>query len=254
MEKFSNWRDKGTGISPFIPTSLPKDYIIPKCIIFLFKLPVFLVAVLISFALPIKALIIKFLFNFKINTVDNVKSNSFVVVNYSTPLIGMLLGKGSIVIPNSDGDLYAVSPLQVLGFSFSEDFSNPPGYKVDDVSKLSGPVYCLIEGTPSNCKSVLKFSSINSKYSFDKFTLSTLIVKVSPPYFNLPIPNVSKVAFLFHLLTNLSSKSSISFKLVHHNSWDLNHCKTSFRQSGLNMVNLSVSDKESFYKYYTENT
>ncbi|KXJ84924.1 hypothetical protein Micbo1qcDRAFT_154576 [Microdochium bolleyi] len=53
MEKYSQFRDRGSGISPFIPTTTPTSaiYNIFRGVIFVFRLPLFLICVAIYFLL-----------------------------------------------------------------------------------------------------------------------------------------------------------------------------------------------------------
>ena len=67
---------------------------------------------------------------------------------------------------------------------------------MEDVSKLQNKiVFLFLEGTLSNNKSILPFIKLNSKYSFDDFNIKSLVVKLIPNYFTLPIPHVSKLQY-----------------------------------------------------------
>ena len=104
------------------------------------------------------------------------------------------------MIPNESGDLYQYSPLGLFNHSFtyfnsnsnSNSNSSSSGKLVEDVSKLQNKiVFLFLEGTLSNNKSILPFIKLNSKYSFDDFNIKSLVVKLIPNYFTLPIPHVS---------------------------------------------------------------
>lgn len=256
MEKFSNWRDKGTGISPFIPTKYPSPSFasIPlDIVLFLLKLPFCLLAfpfVLLDVK-PIKQFCLKFLFNFKMNDpLGSLGTNDFVVVNYSSPLLVYLLSD-VILVPDSHGVLYELSKFQLFRHAFGS-FPTDKGTKIDDLSKLSNKVvFCLIEGTTTNNKCVLKFIDLDPKYQFDNFKLKTLVVKIAPNHFNLPLPSYP-MAFFYHLLTN--KPSALTSKLISHQRFDWSLNKTAFRNANLHSVNLSINDKIEFYNYYLQNT
>lgn len=250
MEKFSNWRDKGTGISPFNPTAFPKvDATFPlNLVVFLIKVPVFFLSlplVLLNVAW-IKSFHLKFLFNFKVN-IPQFQKNDFIITNYSSPLLVYLLN-GVVLIPDTDGTLNEYSLWQLINHSFG---SNVKGKEVVDLLKFKGKtIFCLIEGTTTNNKAILKFIDLKKTYTFDQFNLKTLIVKVTPPYFNIPLP-CNRFKFIYFLLIN--KPSNIALKLVEHKTFDLTLSKTAFRNSNLHMVNFSTKDKDEFYQYYLRN-
>lgn len=250
MEKFSNWRDKGTGISPFMPVAYPKlGASLPlNLVLFLIKVPFFLLSfplVFVNLSL-IKNFHLKFLFNFKVNT-PKFQKNDFVITNYTSPLLIYLLG-GVILIPDTDGTLYEYSILQLMNHSFGIKVT---GTEVIDLLKYKNKVlFCLIEGTTTNNKAILKFIELKKTYTFEKFNLKTLVVKITPAYFCLPLPS-SILKFFFYLLTN--KPSTIALKLISHNSFDLTLSKTAFRNSNLHTVNFSITDKIEFYDYYLKN-
>lgn len=116
MEKFSSWRDKGTGISPFMPQKLPTFQknnsllsVASKSPIFLIKLPFFIITYLIytitGFTFILK-FILTILFGFnridfgvdgiKKSQIDKLtsykpKKGDLIVTNYITPLDGYFL-------------------------------------------------------------------------------------------------------------------------------------------------------------------
>lgn len=255
MEKFSNWRDKGTGISPFIPTTYPKHSFLSlplSIVLFLIKLPFLLLTfpLVLLDVKPVKEFSLKFLFNFRFNQPSGLLlPNDFVVVNYSSPLLVYLLSD-VVIIPNSDGILYQLTKFQLLLHSLGL-LSTDKGKVIDDMSKLSKKIiFCLAEGTPTNNKCVLKFLNLDPKYLLEGFNFKTFVVKISPNYFNVPLPS-SAIGFFYQLLIN--SPSLITLKLVSHQRVDWELSKTAFRNSNLHSVNLSVTDKVDFYKYYLQN-
>lgn len=247
MEKFSNWRDKGTGIAPFVPQSYPKLTLkFPlQLLVLVIKLPFFLIIfplILLNFY-PIKQFAVKFLFNFKFQS-PKFEKNDFIITNYSSPLT-LFLTNGILLIPDSNGVLFQYSSLQFLCHAFGSDIK---GKEVTDISKFKGKtVFCFIEGTSTNNKAVLKFIPLNAKYVFDGFKLKSLIIKIQPGHFNLPLP-ASSIGFFYHLLIN--GPSNIITKLVTHMKFDLDLSKTAFKNTNLHPVNLTVSDKQEFYRYY----
>ncbi|EGW34999.1 uncharacterized protein SPAPADRAFT_53362 [Spathaspora passalidarum NRRL Y-27907] len=281
MEKFSAWRDKATGISPFMPTKFPLvqepsavkrlgSYTL-KTPIFIVKFPFFVLAYLlytltrwIGFA----KFVIQLLFGLTTTfTVDGVKKSQtekleqykpkagdVLVTNYISPLDGFIvsvLANSSntvFLIPNKQGTLYQYSALEVFNHCFSYEESKP----VDDLSKLKNKiVVLLLEGTPSNNKSLLPFIKLDNKYNFDGFNVKSLVLKLSPSYFTLPIPYLGKFQYLFQLLTNLS-KCSIKIKIYKFDKFDLNQIKNSFELNALTLINqeLNLDSKQRFINYY----
>ncbi|KHC43240.1 hypothetical protein MGQ_00391 [Candida albicans P76067] len=304
MEKFSSWRDKGTGISPFMPQKLPTFQknnsllsVASKSPIFLIKLPFFIITYLIytitGFTFILK-FILTILFGFnridfgvdgiKKSQIDKLtsykpKKGDLIVTNYITPLDGyflfLLSGTFSssssssssssqivILIPNESGDLYQYSPLGLFNHSFTYSNSNSnsnsssSGKLVEDVSKLQNKiVFLFLEGTLSNNKSILPFIKLNSKYSFDDFNIKSLVVKLIPNYFTLPIPHVSKLQYFFELLTNLSQKS-VRYKMYKFDEFDIVKIRNSFELNSLTSMSqdLNIDSKNKFIDYYFDHS
>ena len=300
MEKFSSWRDKGTGISPFMPQKLPTFQknnsllsVASKSPIFLIKLPFFIITYLIytitGFTFILK-FILTILFGFnridfgvdgiKKSQIDKLtsykpKKGDLIVTNYITPLDGyflfLLSGTFSssssssssqivILIPNESGDLYQYSPLGLFNHSFTYSNSNSnfssSGKLVEDVSKLQNKiVFLFLEGTLSNNKSILPFIKLNSKYSFDDFNIKSLVVKLIPNYFTLPIPHVSKLQYFFELLTNLSQKL-VRYKMYKFDEFDIAKIRNSFELNSLTSMSqdLNIDSKNRFIDYYFDHS
>lgn len=298
MEKFSSWRDKGTGISPFMPQKLPTFQknnsllsVASKSPIFLIKLPFFIITYLIytitGFTFILKfILMILFGFNridfgvdgIKKSQIDKLtsykpKKGDLIVTNYITPLDGyflfLLSGTFSssssqivILIPNESGDLYQYSPSGLFNHSFTYSNSNSnsnsssSGKLVEDVSKLQNKiVFLFLEGTLSNNKSILPFIKLNSKYSFDDFNIKSLVVKLIPNYFTLPIPHVSKLQYFFELLTNLSQKL-VRYKMYKFDEFDIVKIRNSFELNSLTSMSqdLNIDSKNKFIDYYFDHS
>lgn len=290
MEKFSSWRDKATGISPFMPNQFPlvqekspiKKWtkIILKSPIFVLKFPFFLLISLLYSILGLPILlkfIIRFLFGFnRIDfSVDGVKKsqtdklnsfkphpNDIIVANYISPLDGyffaMLSNSSKIVIlvPDKKGDLYQHTPRSLFNHCFTYDNGKQP--LVEDLSTLKDKiVFLLLEGTPSNNKSVLPFIKLNSRYKFDEnFKIKSLILKIIPNYFTLPISYIGKFQYLFQLLTNLSKNSLIRFKIYKYYNFDLTEIRCSYELNSLSLINqdLNLDSKEKFINYYFDHS
>lgn len=238
MEKYSNWRDKGTGISPFIQ-SYPKHGIISFAYLIL-KIPIFVLLIPFIFLpfLVIKHFILRFLFNFQFKPLP---LKGHIITNYSSPLL-LFLTNLPIYIPQ-DGSIYYYSPLNFIRHSLNQNNRKIIGIPVE---KLDKNCIILIEGTSSNNKCVLKFQSID-KYELDN--ISTLILKFNPNWVNITLPT-SCIWFFVNLLMN--GPSSINMKIVKTES--VAGALTAFRNAKLRSVNLDLRDKWDFYEYYKNNT
>lgn len=155
MEKFSDWRDKATGISPFMPIPKPKNSIlinnIVKPITFILKLPILIIFSIffiifnnISLIKPIRDfflfnLILKLIFNIKDIEVivEGIKKSNFKLINDKKPEIN------DICILNYS------SPFDAIAFSL--------------ISKSNKIVYLLSDKNGN----LMKF---NSLFNFFKFT------------------------------------------------------------------------------------
>lgn len=290
MEKFSNWRDKGTGISPFMPTPEPAALfmILPKAIVFLMKMPIFVLSLALYLLLPfppIGRFIILVLFGFKQYdlTVDGIKKSKtreinasrpivgdFVVVNYQSPIDGLILAalsntnwnKIAILIPNREGELYQYSIWGLIRYTLSTDIGVPTStIKISNYSSLKNKlVYCFIEGTPSNNKSILPFMDNLAAIPKNTFNFKTIILKIQPGYLTTPLPIVSKWRYFTSLLTNLNKNSSIRAKIFKHapselkDNFDFRLLKHCFEVGQLNLIgqDLNIGQKISFYNYYID--
>lgn len=260
--------------------STPKKYasIIVKLPIFAIKIPFLLLASLLYTILGLPLFlkfIIQFLFGFnRIDfSVDGVKKsqteklntfkpqpNDLIVANYISPLDGYfftLLSNTSnivILIPDKKGDLYQHTPKSLFSHCFN--YENNGQVLVEDMSKLKNKiVFLLLEGTPSNNKSVLPFIKLNTKYTFDGFTIKSLILKITPSNLTLPIAYISKFQYLFHLLTNLS-KCSIRFKIYKYDTFNVTQIRSSYELNSLSLINqdLNLDAKEKFINYYFDHS
>ncbi|KAI5960354.1 uncharacterized protein KGF55_004646 [Candida pseudojiufengensis] len=289
MEKFSAWRDKATGISPFMPqpfpisqkksnkTSLYLQLFLVKIPIFLIKFPICLILISLYYitgSTTILNIIFKLLFGFNEITysVDGIKKSQIsklesykpiigdlIISNYISPLDGFIFSlisgtsKISILIPNKDGNLFEYSPWSLVNHCFGNKESKQP---IQELSKFNKKkiVFLLLEGTTSNNQSILPFIKLNSKYSFEnEFNIKSIVLKLTPNYFNLPTTiETSKFTYLFELLTDFKIKY-FKIKIYSFNQLNLNEIRKSFELNSLALINnpeLSIDGKEKFINYY----
>lgn len=290
MEKFSNWRDKGTGISPFMPVDSQPLGIAGRALQLLLvvaKLPIFVVVYLgyltiCPFASVANFLVVT-LFGFrKVEvTADGVKKsrskevdaqrpgpNDVVVVNYVSPIDPLILASIAKVswrniyflIPDNSGDLYEYSAWGAAKQALSPSAENAllSTEKVTDLSRYSSKlVYIFAEGTTSNNRSILPFMGVPAieglSHGNNKFTFKTVLLKISPNSFTTPLPLHSLSGYLFSLLANISGKSGVRAKIfTHQNGIDLVASKRSFELNQLTSVGneLDILLKEAFHSQY----
>ncbi|KAI5969044.1 hypothetical protein CANMA_001934 [Candida margitis] len=320
MEKFSNWRDKATGISPFMPFPFPHsaskgnnsssssntykfitsskfNAILYKFILFCTKLPIFLTKVpffiIVStlYTLTGFKLFLTFTFTFLFGfnpieiAVDGVKSSQrdklqsyrpkrgeLVIANYSSPLDGYIIASVCqsssnivILVPDKQGDLYQYTPWSLIDHCFNQIQGKGP---VEDVSKLKDKlVVLLLEGTTSNNSALLPFIKLNDKYTWDDFDrVKSLVIKLYPNYFTLPIPYISSLYYLYQLLTDFTRKNArvkiYDFDNTGNNNnnnnnkgtkqLDISKIRRTFELNSLNLINqdLSIDAKARFIDYY----
>ena len=328
MEKFSTWRDKATGISPFMPQPFPISQkkpgktsktststsfnfkfnftngfnkfilIIIRLPIFILKFPLFAITSILYSITGLRFLLsftFYFLFGFQpIDfTVDGIKRSQvsklepfrpqrgdLIVTNYISPLDGFimsLLTKGSsvvILIPDKNGILYKYTPWTLVNHCFGQVQGEIVGSN-DELSKLRkrNAIFLLLEGTTSNNTAILPFIKLDPKYKFEDFQIKTLVMKLFPQYYTLPISNVASLYYLFELLTDLTSTKSVRCKIYKFQEGDDNKnndddgddhalnsrgglklatLRKSFELNSLNAVGdeLSVDAKNRFISYY----
>lgn len=278
MEKFSAWRDKGTGISPFMPVDLVKSpvkkYLVDP-VLLLVKVPLFFLLYIVASVVPkpaIKALL-SHLFGFKdidllVEGVRRTKAadidknrpfvNQVVISNWVSPLDIFLvyslsnvssLGEIAVVVPKN-GALYSVGAWQTISVFFDQDIS-AVGEKIDTFSPLKGKlVVYFAEGTASNNRAVLPFAKHPSNlFDGPSFTYKLLVLKMYPNSLTLPIPYLSKWQYLTRLLTHLG-KGFIKVKIVPIEKVSANSIRLIYADNGLSTVELGVEQKEKFFEYY----
>lgn len=274
MEKFSTWRDKATGISPFMPIQPPQQpwyQKLAKMIVFIVRLPLFLATILIYGILPLKAIarfVLLTLFGLKNLQiiVDGVKrSNSMGILlnlpkegdiifcNYISPLDGYIFqmiskAKFIILVPDENGKLYKLTPWSLFNFTFKPRFNSKP---IDNLQQYKDrAIFILLEGTTTNNKGLLPFINIES-YKFDGFVIKSMIVKINPSYYTLPIPYISKWRYFYLLLSNFNVVNHyIKAKIYLYQKFDIKQIRNSFEINQINPVSLSIEDKTKFITYY----
>ncbi|CAK9438505.1 uncharacterized protein LODBEIA_P27290 [Lodderomyces beijingensis] len=285
MEKFSTWRDKGTGISPFMPQQFPiyqKNrgnllnrvvLILVRIPILIVKLPLFIIASVLYSITGLQFLLnFIFIFLFGFNpvefSVDGVKKsqvqqlqpftprkNDIIVTNYTSPLDGYfmsLLAHSSnivILVPDPSGILYKYNPWSLVNHAFGQ----VRGEAVQDLSKLHNKiVFLLLEGTTSNNTAILPFIKLDPKYDFKEFRCKSLVMRLYPQYFTLPVANISSSYYLFELLTDFTRKN-VRCKIYDFGASEQLHLariRKSFELGSLSSVELSIDAKQRFISYY----
>ncbi|RCK55950.1 Lysophosphatidic acid:oleoyl-CoA acyltransferase 1 [Candida viswanathii] len=282
MEKFSGWRDRGTGISPFMPQALPTfrknilASIFYKLPVFFLKLPFFIIASIL-YAITGFTSILSFVFSILFGfttidySVDGIKKSQLaqlevykprkgdlIVSNYISPMDGyffaLLSGTSRVVIlvPDKSGDLYEYSPSSLS----DSTFAFAVGSKVEDVTKFKNKVvFLLLEGTPSNNQAILPFVRLNPKYSFEDFAIKSLVLKISPNYFTLPVPNIGKLQYFFELVTSITQKH-LRAKIYKFDAFDVPKIRKSFELNSLASISgdLDIDAKNKFVRYYADHT
>lgn len=278
MEKFSNWRDKGTGISPFMPVEVPKlllkKYVVDPLTL-LVKLPVFLVLYAVATIAPKPAfkLIFSLLFRFddlallvegvrrtKTAEIDQHRpsTNQVIVSNWVSPLdvfviylistVGSL-GDIDVLVPTKKG-VYKLTPWQTVLLFFGGDIA-VGGTKVTDLAKSSGKLVILFaEGTATNNRAVLPFVQVPQTFtSLAHFSYAALVLKVYPNSLTLPIPHLTKWQYLSLLLT-CPDRGFIKAKIVPLQKLSVASLRLVYADNGLSTVELGPDQKEKFWEYY----
>lgn len=218
MEKFSTWRDKATGVAPFIPVLRPKVLVpvlystaVFRTAMFVIRLP-FLVLVLVLFAVvpvPVvrrvlaKALLVLCgIFRVTV-VVDGVKrsqqraarkhhpnDNDIVVVNFTLPIDALVLQSVTtnpvFLVPDGRGKLSQYSVAEVFVAALSPPAMDSKRPAVEWAQMAGKAVYVFAEGTPLNNKAVLPFPPMARLPVTHK--LKRMVLLVAPPTLTTPVP------------------------------------------------------------------
>ncbi|CCH60329.1 hypothetical protein TBLA_0C05320 [Henningerozyma blattae CBS 6284] len=252
MEKYSDWRDKGTGIAPFLPP-VTKKYstfsIIIKSLILLVKITILLPLILLNIILQnakINNLILKFLFGYNLTvTIKGVKRreinakqhypqlNRLYICNSTSPLDTMILdslsqGPSAFIVPVHN-IFYKMNSAEYRKFALSGSLDAKQfGHKIQHFIQLKGHVcYLFAEGTLSNGKSILPFEvNITTLLEFFELNvkndslpvLQTIHIKVGNSL-TTPLP-VSQYTYFWRLLENSASIKCIISEPQENSSLD----------------------------------
>lgn len=279
MEKFSAWRDKGTGIAPFIPLSTPKTSIkkyVLDPVLLVVKLPLFFVLYWLSVVTPKAAIktILSWSFGISLDiSVAGVRKlniseihqaqpdkNSIVVSNFTSPLdifVIFLSSKVSslsavtVLVP-IDNTLYILTPWQVAWWCF-QPIGLKCGIKLtseNEKNLKNKLVVVFAEGTTSNNRAVLSMNSvIEPLFSMSGFKYQTTLLLWYPNTVSTPIPIKTPFLYLCGLLT-LSSGSYVKVKITPNDKGSLSASRAAYQENGVNLINLGAADKKKFFEYY----
>lgn len=272
MEKFSAWRDKGTGISPFMPTEIPKSpvrkYVVDP-VLLLVKIPIFFIVYLGAYLFPKQAfnaalsllfaidvdLLVEGVRRTKTAEIDRVRPtvNLVVVSNWISPLDVFVLysvanvaslSHVAVVVPTKTG-LYCVDAWQSMWVFFGCDIQTV-GEKIASLSAVKDKlVIFFAEGTSSNNKAVLP---VTLPENVPVFTYQTAVVKMYPNSLTVPIPTTAR-EYLVRLLTH-GGKGLIKVKLVPMAKVSSGAVKLVYADNGLSTVELGAEQKQQFCEYY----
>lgn len=294
MEKFSNWRDKGTGISPFLPAPVPAVNPVTRFVVnplvVLVKLPILTIVLLLSLIFPFKAwyqFITKYLFFFPELNVSvqgfrrgdakalqqySPKPNQLFFANFISPLdpiFLLLISKVSswknvsFLIPSTSNEIYLCSMFDAVFFTFQSPNSKPARFQaiIKDINAYvnanpSKVCFYFIEGTTSNNRAVLPLIYPPITTTTNSINSRTIMLKLSPQYLTLPIPVVSKFAYLYRLLSLRSEQSLAVFRIVINEGVSIKESVVSALLNNsyplLHNETMSLKSKEAFYKYYID--
>lgn len=280
MEKFSTWRDKGTGISPFLPVDQPsssfKSYIVNP-ILLAFKWPSFIVLYLLASFAPKIILRVIARFYLGVSEIDlliegirklkraDIEKNKLdvgdiVVANFVSPIDIFVLFLVSKV--KSLGDIVVIIPHQNSLYSFLawdlvslcfQALEDPVqnGKKVIDFQQATKGKLAVVfaEGTASNNKAVLPLqNAVAPLLAAPGSQVKVAIVRYHPGAVSLPVPHKTPFQYVCSLLT--LRQVFVKVKLVPVGEKTLKSCKNAFAENGLSSVELGAADKVKFYAYF----
>lgn len=249
MEKFSDYRDKGTGISPFMPEPRHESVIttyIARPVLFLIKLP-FLLAFTLLLALvspigpicrPLLSLYLLIFFNIseKELLVDGIKKSNtsgiaakrptagdVVLFNFSSPLDSLVLylistSNAVFYRVDSNGKLVKVgSPANCFQFALSQPtLESSPTETVPLRLPTNQVSFIIVEGTTTNNKSVLQFPKdfdVQALASANTVHIKTVSLKLKPTAFlTTPLPE-SAFKFIYDNVSNYRLDGQYRMKL-----------------------------------------
>lgn len=282
MEKFSNWRDKGTGISPFMPPVSEKSFLTNNVIaplLVILKLPFLIALYLAVYVVPKPAvelaltrlmgvgdidLLVEGIRKTKMAEIERYKpsTNDIVLVNLISPIDVFVLFVTSrvnslnqirVIIPRQ-GVLHVFSVWKYVSFMFGElSESLSEETRLTSYDELKGKlVFLFPEGTSTNNKAILPFEKIpDAFFLIPDFKYKTVVLRMYSNSLTLPVPNLTPVQYLRKILSQ-SKKTYIKVKVVPTEKCSLSLIKAIFAENGLSTVGLTLRDKRDFYKYFTD--
>lgn len=276
MEKFSNWRDKGTGIAPFMPHESPKSTLVLYVLdpfVLLLKWPLLVVLYGLISVAP-KAITKQLLSLLSVSDIDllveGVRKLRVDQVNASKPTIGEVvvsnhvspldvfvvfvtsnvssLSDIQVIVPQNQ-KFYSFTVWEVLAMPF-----NSPRHVLDLSHLLASPdpkklALVFAEGSTTNNKAVLAFDSSVTSMLADK-KVKVAVLRYYPATVSLPVPHMSRTKYVSKLLT--AKKGYVKVKLVPQEKTSISALQNAFLENGLSAVELTPADKASFYDYYLD--
>lgn len=289
MEKFLQFRDKGTGISPFQPLTCclwnfggvaDIPMYVTRIFLFVVKTPIILVCIAVYAVLPTatiaNALCKVINVDFAQSVVGVRKQNvretqdrmpragDLVVANHCLPIDGLLFqavskGSISILMPDNEGALKLYTPWSL----FKHTFSGIQGPVLSDIAILEGKaVFVLMEGTTSNNRGVLPFVKLDAKsqHMIDSvlesgFVLKTMALKLAPPHLAVPVPIMSVFAYIVELCARLAPAHVKLTVRDDFSKYDIDVLRRSFGDASLSLMgsSLDLDRKSEFFTKYLEN-
>lgn len=250
MEKYSNWRDKGTGIHPFIHKRTGLDWPIG---LFFIKLPFIFLTACVYMAsrqigwewIPCRVLMFLFGFtNIKEKLKINPKSGDLIIANHSSYL----------------DSFYLTARLKATHFVLDSDNTVEFHGKKEPLKKVlkifkrerKGPILVFPEGTTSNGLAILQFEQIIS----DEILLSSKIHVLGLNYGRADVRGSlcygSVVSHFVKLCSRFGNKLNIAGTTYEHIFGDANEniANLCSKMSNLKRVGLALKDKKEFLEYF----
>lgn len=236
MEKFSNYRDEATGISPFIPPRKPQigcaeavfQYIIgllvlpltltslTTYILFVQFLPGLNRLFLRFVVLPtIRILYLDFSYEGERRTrkalVKRARPGDLIISNFVTPLDAFVyasLNCCTFVLPTANKEFVVATPLQVMSQALNLKLATGTPVSLSRVceeANRSGRYVVLFgEGTTSNGKGLLslKYVNFDEIAALEQARVYTSAVKYTPKNISWPLYS-TRLGYLLHMETNI---------------------------------------------------
>jgi hypothetical protein len=267
MEKYTQFRDKATGISPFMPTTTAQSPLKQALggVLFVVKLNLLLVISPLLLAPFLNDYIWKLAF-FILGAfswdmhIQGVKRQSqlsqfypatgeLYMVNYTSPLdflvLRSLCSDFIIAIPNQEGHLRSYNTSQFLLRSMG---LNTQGSQF--INTKTKPIFIFPEGTTSNGKSLLRFKLDDKEWAplAKEYKVKTLAIKLIPSNLITTLP-IEKAQYIYNVLSTPSIGFKIRIGFVQGDS--LQHVRDTFNfNAKLKPVSLGWDDKLEFMKTF----